>query len=89
VGHGPVVMGGVRAEHSLEVAAAEYQDPVQALGPGGAETRRRSNRYTRAKSTGGTSHETEARSYERAGRGDGQGFLCPSPRPHLPRNTIS
>src|SRR5918995_1463734 len=37
VGPGPVVMNGVRSEHSLEVAAAEYQDPVQALRPGGAD----------------------------------------------------
>jgi hypothetical protein len=38
-------------------------------------TRRRSNRYTRAKTTNGTSHETEARSYEGAGRGDDQEFV--------------
>ncbi len=42
-------------------------------------TRRRSNRYTRAKTTRGPSHETKARSYERAGRADDQGFVLPSP----------
>src|ERR671919_83219 len=41
-------------------------------------TRRRSNRYTRAKTTRGPSHETKARSYERAGRADDQGFVLPS-----------
>jgi hypothetical protein len=41
-------------------------------------TPRRSNRYTRAKNTNGTSHEKEARWYERPGRGDDQGFVRPS-----------
>ena len=41
-------------------------------------TTRRSNRYTRAKSTIRTSHERKARWYGRPGRGNDQGFVCPS-----------
>src|SRR6266508_2405262 len=41
-------------------------------------TTRRSKRYTRAKNTNGTSHEKEARWYERAGRGDDRWFVRPS-----------
>ena len=33
MGPGIVVVGSVSLEHSLEVAAPEYKDPVQALGP--------------------------------------------------------
>src|SRR6266545_5328072 len=43
--------------------------------------RRRSRRYLRAKSTDRTSHEKEGRSYEPAGHGDAQGFVCPSGDP--------
>ena len=41
-------------------------------------TTRRSKRYTRAKNTNGTSHEKEARWYERPGRGDDRWFVRPS-----------
>src|ERR687892_2045732 len=33
MGPGIVVVGSVSLEHSLEVAASEYKDPVEALGP--------------------------------------------------------
>ena len=33
MGPGIVVVGSVSLEHSLEVAASEHKDPVQALGP--------------------------------------------------------
>lgn len=52
-------------------------------------TRRRSNRYTSAKSTIGTSTSKEARWSELAGRGGDQEFVCPSGSMEIGRRSLS